>query len=84
MTNMSYCRFQNTLNDLRDCHENMDEDGLSFDEAASRLRLIKICVEIAANYGDEIGAACDIQTDHKAFRRALERARDETSFPGQR
>jgi hypothetical protein len=25
MSNMSYCRFQNTLSDLRDCEEALDE-----------------------------------------------------------
>lgn len=25
MANMGYCRFRNTLNDLRDCHEHMDD-----------------------------------------------------------
>lgn len=34
MTNMSYCRFENTLADLRDCHENMHDDELSEDEGA--------------------------------------------------
>jgi hypothetical protein len=31
---MSYCRFQNTLADLRDCAEHMNDDdlGWSFDE----------------------------------------------------
>lgn len=32
MSNMSYCRFQNTLGDLGDCYENMDDNDLSKDE----------------------------------------------------
>lgn len=32
MSNMSYCRFRNTLNDLSDCANNFHEDDLSSDE----------------------------------------------------
>lgn len=52
MGNMSYCRFQNTLSDLRDCYNNMDED-LSDEEEKAKNRLIKLCKQIADNYGDE-------------------------------
>jgi hypothetical protein len=54
MSNMSYCRFRNTITDLRDCYENMDEEIRDKDEAKARLRLIKLCKEIVANYGYEI------------------------------
>lgn len=55
MANMSYCRFENTLADLRDCQEAMDED-LSNSEERCRRNLIKICCQIAADYGDEFGS----------------------------
>lgn len=29
MANMSYCRFQNTVNDLRDCYEALGEKDIS-------------------------------------------------------
>jgi hypothetical protein len=50
MANMSYCRFQNTLNDLRDCEEHIT-DKLSGEEFRARNRLIKICENII----DEVG-----------------------------
>ena len=53
MSNMSYCRFQNTVSDLRDCSENMD-DQLSDDEEKARIRLIKLCVDIADDYRHEV------------------------------
>ncbi len=53
MGNMSYCRFQNTLEDLRDCYDNMDEE-VSEEEGKARRRMIKICVKIADDYGDEL------------------------------
>ena len=53
MANMSYCRFQNTLGDLRACLDAMmeavdDEDTapLSGEEAHARKSLIETCVEI--------------------------------------
>lgn len=52
MANMSYCRFENTLNDLRDCMDNMDDRELSERETKARERLIKLCEEIAVDYGE--------------------------------
>lgn len=50
MSNMSYCRFQNTVNDLQDCADAIEEtDDLSPEEARARIRLIKLCQQIAAD-----------------------------------
>ena len=54
MSNMSYCRFENTLADLWDCHANM-EDDLAGTEDAARKEMIRLCCDIALDYGDEIG-----------------------------
>ncbi|KKN06893.1 hypothetical protein LCGC14_1072700 [marine sediment metagenome] len=53
MSNMGYCRFQNTLSDLRDCYDSMDDNDLSEEEAKARKRLVKLCQEITENYGNE-------------------------------
>lgn len=56
MSNMSYCRFQNTVQDLRDCYDNWDgDDGgkLSEEEEKARARLLKLCKRIWDDYGDE-------------------------------
>jgi hypothetical protein len=56
MSNMSYCRFQNTLEDLRDCanwlaeHEPTKE--LSAEELKAFERLIKVCEWLAGDYGE--------------------------------
>jgi hypothetical protein len=50
MSNMSYCRFENTLDDLRDCAEHMD-DNLSEREQTCRDSLIVLCHRIAAESG---------------------------------
>jgi hypothetical protein len=61
MTNMSYCRFHNTLLDLRDCADAMENprDKASTDEAIARRRLIELCVDIAARFEDAEEADLD-------------------------
>ncbi len=57
MSNMSYCRFENTYPDLKDCWDairNGEADDLSESEQRAKKRLIKLCREIAEEYiGDE-------------------------------
>ncbi len=55
MSNMSYCRFQNTLHDLEDCVNQMtgqteEEEELSSDEKRARMQLIQLCVDIADEF----------------------------------
>ncbi len=52
MANMGYCRFINTLDDLRDCEEHMDDEELSVFETKARERLIKMCQRISEDYID--------------------------------
>lgn len=52
--NMSYCRFQNTLGDLRDCQENILADDLGRDERRYRRKLVEICREIALVSDEEL------------------------------
>ena len=60
MANMSYCRFQNTLGDLRDCYDALnDEDADSLDEMdddekSARSRLIKLCGKIFRDFEEEV------------------------------
>ena len=53
MSNMSYCRFENTLADLRDCYENWDSELKSEAEKKAKERLLKLCKDIVDDYGDE-------------------------------
>lgn len=50
MSNMSYCRFRNTLNDLRECLEHLCDDGLSKDEKYARESLAKLCEKYASDF----------------------------------
>jgi len=49
MPNMSYCRFENTYKDLKDCWENgfTWEEPQSESELKFRKLLVKLCKEIA-------------------------------------
>ena len=56
--NMSYCRFENTLAALRECNEALQEgvnplDDLSDSEKKAAKRLLKLCCEMAENYGEQ-------------------------------
>lgn len=52
MGNMSYCRFENTYKDLRDCDDNMYE-AESDTEKRYRKRILDLCLDMAERYGDE-------------------------------
>lgn len=51
MGNMSYCRFENTLSDLRDCYNNLD-NNLSGSEKEYRQQLIELCKSISDEFGE--------------------------------
>jgi hypothetical protein len=60
MSNMKHCRFENTYKDLSDCEDALAESTVSeLIEQANQYekpyikKLIKLCVSIADNYGDE-------------------------------
>ena len=55
MANMSYCRFENTVQDLRDCYENMGEvDEGNLHEVRAREQLVTLCFLIVTEYKEEI------------------------------
>jgi hypothetical protein len=53
MGNMSYCRFENTLEDLRDCYEAMGDELDDKREARCRLKLYDICHDIVTEFERE-------------------------------
>jgi len=53
MSNMSYCRFENTWKDLVDCREALDNnEELSESEQEYKERLISLCEDIGVDYGE--------------------------------
>jgi hypothetical protein len=56
MGNMSYCRFENTLKDLRDCYKDMSETDfyeLSETEQEARNKLVALCQNISEQFEEE-------------------------------
>lgn len=47
MANMGYCRFQNTLTDLEDCFNHIEDTNLSKEEVKAREKLIRLSADIA-------------------------------------
>lgn len=57
MANMSYCRFENTVQDMEDCLEHMDtplEDLSSDYERSARKKIVEVARDIIDAYGHEI------------------------------
>ncbi len=52
MSNMGYCRFQNTLRDLNDCTYHFIDDNLSNEEENARKLLIELCKSIVLEFED--------------------------------
>lgn len=50
MSNMSYCRFENTYNDLLDCQENLLDNDLSRTEFNARKSMIKTMKEMITDW----------------------------------
>jgi len=55
MSNMSYCRFENTVNALQDCYEHLadDDSKLSEHELDAKKGLIRLCIDIAQEFDKE-------------------------------
>lgn len=62
MANMSYCRFENTYHDLKDCYEALNEAG-SIDDLKKTVneyekkyiqKLVELCKDIVDEFGDEL------------------------------
>ena len=45
MANMSYCRFENTYNDLIDCIENLNQPASNERDERYRIRLIELLID---------------------------------------
>lgn len=50
--NMSYCRFHNTVTDMKDCIDYVWDMDLSEDENKKRIKFIELCREVAEQFED--------------------------------
>lgn len=52
MSNMSYCRWQNTLSDLRECAASLEQrEPLSREERAAALATLQLCATMLEELG---------------------------------
>lgn len=67
MSNMSYCRFENTLRDLRDCQRALRSGALNDNEMEKEherpamLKLVALCAEITEEFVEEAEAANEVK-----------------------
>ena len=52
MSNMSYCRFENTYHDLQDCFESINEEAGNERDERYRLRMIELIKEMYQEISD--------------------------------
>lgn len=73
MSNMSYCRFQNTANDLSDCEDAMeaiingDDDALGEDELRAAKRLLKTAANMLQVLADAAGVTVEELVDNERY-----------------
>lgn len=78
MSNMSYCRFQNTSGDFRDCDEALEEmidgagDSLSEDELAAAKSLAKRACAMVERLADRAGLDVDLSDLRKKLPEVLD------------
>jgi hypothetical protein len=53
MSNMSYCRFENTYPDLLDCYENWTSVDDDDSERTYRIMIQKLCIKIVKQYAHD-------------------------------
>jgi hypothetical protein len=73
MSNMSYCRFQNTAGDFRDCDEALEEliDGSSDPLSADELAAAKSLAKRACAMVERLAEAAGIDLDLADLRKKL-------------
>ena len=68
--NMSYCRFENTVNDMIDCISNMELDEYASEhEKRARKRFVELCAQVAKDYSDELEEEDESERQAKPKRR---------------
>jgi hypothetical protein len=86
MSNMSYCRFQNTVQDLRDCRDALevllnsgdDEDAaLSEREREAAISLVEECAHIMTMVADSAGLSLDTDDVERNVKQVIDGANEE-------
>jgi hypothetical protein len=54
MGNMSYCRFENTMNDLRDCLRHINNEAETNHDEEARWEMIQLFTEVAEEFDGNV------------------------------
>ena len=54
MGNMSYCRFENTMNDLRDCLRHIDHEAENSRDEQARQEMLELFKEINEDWDGDV------------------------------
>lgn len=73
MTNMSYCRWSNTLSDVRDCAEHIRDKITNWEEKRARETMVETMIEML----EEIGYTVEAPEGKRAEVMLEENATDE-------
>ena len=63
MANMSYCRFENTYNDLVDCIENLNQKASNERDERYRIRLIELMIDTVESGQAEESLEAELQEE---------------------
>ena len=64
MPNMSYVRFENTVDDMNDCVDHI-YDPVSESEHIYRRRFIELCKQVASEFEYEDGSGLAVEDDEE-------------------
>ena len=67
MGNLSYCRFENTSDDLVDCLDHINDKLVSQAEQKARKELIETCKDILEALGYDVKSPDDLNSDDNEF-----------------
>lgn len=85
MSNMSYCRFENTLRDLSDCQNALEglfagEQGkLSDEELRHAKALVQCCIDIASRVADQRGICVNEEDGMSDLESSIDEILDEAN-----
>jgi len=71
MSNMSYCRFENTASDLLDCRSHITDKLTGDYEPAARQRLVELCAGILEDLGLEVTDEYGLPITDSAIEKAI-------------
>jgi hypothetical protein len=57
---MSHCRYRNTKEDLQDCADHINDEGLDREESNAKHQIIHLCVDILEELGYEVTHPDDV------------------------